>query len=101
MTIFTILQRLYKVAVRKISSLKLQTIKYLISPLFFIEVCAVAVGNGVRGDLMATGVQVLNLGVVGPLVRHVESSLKEKQEKMFTSLNLVSPDSGKQQSLSC
>ena len=82
MTIFTILQRLYKVAVRKISSLKLQTIKYLISPLFFIEVCAVAVGNGVRGDLMPTGVQVLNLGVVGPLVRDVESSLKKKRKNV-------------------
>ena len=42
-----------------------------------------AVGNGVRGDLVAVGVQVLHLGVVGPLVRHVEGSL-QKSEYIFT-----------------
>ena len=47
----------------------------LIGPRLLIKVCSVAVRDGVRGDLVPVGVEVLHLGVVGPLVGHVESGL--------------------------
>ncbi len=49
---------------------------HLVGPLLLVEVGPVAVGDGVRGNLVAVGVEVLHLGVVGPLVGHVEGGLE-------------------------
>ena len=40
----------------------------LVGPLLLVELGAMAVGHRVRGDLVAVGVKVLDLGVVCPLV---------------------------------
>ena len=52
----------------------------LVGPLLLIEVGSVAMTDGMGGDLVAVGVQVLDLGVVRPLVGHVESTLKDMRK---------------------
>ena len=48
---------------------------HLVGPLLLVEVGAEGVGDCVGGNLVAVGVQVLHLGVVRPLVGHVEGGL--------------------------
>ena len=47
----------------------------LVGPFLLVEVGAVAVSDGVRGDFVAVGVKVLDLGVVSPFVRDVKGGL--------------------------
>jgi len=68
---------------------KLESVNYLISPLLFVEVGSMAVSDGVRGDLVTVGVEVLHLRVVGPLVRDVKSCLEKKEENQVTTGGLI------------
>ena len=48
---------------------------HLVGPGLLVEVGSKAVGDSVRGHLVTIGVQVLDLGIVCPLVGHVEGRL--------------------------
>ena len=48
---------------------------YLVGPGLLVEVGTERVGNGMGGHFVAVSVEVLDLGVVSPLVGHVESGL--------------------------
>ena len=73
-----------------------------IGPLLLVEVGSVAVRNGVRGDLVTVGVEILNLRVVSPLVRNIKGRLKLrdkeiisfKLEKYKTSVPTMIPSAG-------
>ena len=51
----------------------------LVGPFLLVEICSVGVGDGMGGDLVAVSVQVLHLGVVSPLVGHVERRLEDAE----------------------
>ena len=47
----------------------------LVSPLFFVKVGAVGMGDSVGGHFMAIGIKILHVAIVCPLMRYVECCL--------------------------
>ena len=62
---------------------------HLVGPLLLVEVGAKGVGDCVGGNLVAVGVQVLHLGVVRPLVGHVERGLHGAAVGVVTPLEQI------------